>query len=60
MTKLLTEGFPVEYFYIICMQIYTSTEITPTKRLSKKYKAGKSLCSHVRLYGTDPTSILYS
>lgn len=26
MPKLLTEGSPVEFFYIICMQIYTVTE----------------------------------
>jgi len=26
MPKLLTEGFPVEFFYISCMQIYTASE----------------------------------
>lgn len=26
MPKLLTEDFPVEFFYISCMQIYTATE----------------------------------
>lgn len=36
MPKLLTEGFRVEFFYICCMQIYTSTETDPTKRLGKK------------------------
>lgn len=41
MPKLLTEGIQVEFFCISCMQTYPSTETDPTKRVGKKYEAGK-------------------